>query len=376
MKLSICFFDSALAFDVATPFHQPLGGSQSSLSYLAIELARRGHRVTVLSRLARPRTVYGVECLNVAALTTGLAQARNFDAVIVRNASASHRGVRQYVPRGTPLVLWNGHAPDQPSMQDLADHAKARDWDRIVCVSDWLRAAMIETFRLEPRQLTTIRNAIGPRFENMFVDASDLAAAKAPEPVMAYTSTPFRGLASLLRMFRTLRNARPELRLEVYSDMSIYQQDEAAHPYKKLYAKARSLPGVKYFGAVSQTTLAQALRSAAILSYPSSFAETSCVSVLEALAAGLHVVTTRLGALPETCMGFADFVEPLAGPDDAERFVKLYGGKIVAAVDRRKRDPAAFAEQCFEQVQAVNRTCNWGLRASEWEAAIAGWRRL
>ena len=34
--------------------------------------------------------------------------------------------------------------------------------------------------------------------------------------------------------------------------------------------------------------------------YPSIFEETFCASALEALSAGLHVITTNFGALPET----------------------------------------------------------------------------
>src|SRR5262245_37864780 len=82
MKLSVCFCDDLFDFDVATPFEQPLGGTQSALCYLAVALARRGHRVTVLSRIATPRTVLGVECLNVSALTDGLTQSERFDCFV------------------------------------------------------------------------------------------------------------------------------------------------------------------------------------------------------------------------------------------------------------------------------------------------------
>ena len=50
------------------------------------------------------------------------------------------------------------------------------------------------------------------------------------------------------------------------------------------------------------------LKDVHIFSYPSIWIETSCISAIEAMAAGCEVVTTDLGALKETCLPFAKFV--------------------------------------------------------------------
>ena len=42
--------------------------------------------------------------------------------------------------------------------------------------------------------------------------------------------------------------------------------------------------------------------------YPSIFEETSCVSALEALASGVHVITNNYGALYETCAEWPVYV--------------------------------------------------------------------
>ena len=82
--------------------------------------------------------------------------------------------------------------------------------------------------------------------------------------------------------------------------------------YRPLYAQCLA-DGADYRGALGQARLAQELRGVAGLAYPSTFAETSCITVLEAMAAGAFIFTTRLGALPETTNGFGYLVD--AEPD-------------------------------------------------------------
>src|SRR4051812_42975789 len=102
-------------YDVATPYERPLGGSQSAACYLAEELARQGHRVTLLSGTPRPGRVRGVDCLNVQN-TDRAFLAQPLDAAVVVSGPAGLQ-LRPYLAAATPLVLWTGHAHDQPAIQ-------------------------------------------------------------------------------------------------------------------------------------------------------------------------------------------------------------------------------------------------------------------
>ena len=234
-------------------------------------------------------------------------------------------------------------------------------------------ACMIERFGFGAETLHVRRNGIGPVFEGLFTDAEDLLAAKAGPASIAYTSTPFRGLDVLLHAFEGTRERVPEARLEVFSSLEVYQVDAADDPCAELYADCRSAPGVRYRGSVPQPELAPALRGASHLAYPNTFPETSCISVLEALAAGLCVVTSRLGALPETCMGWGELVPPAGeGVEGLLEFSGAFAGALVAELERRAQDPEAFARERMQQVEEVNQNCVWSRRAEEWEEVLSG----
>jgi hypothetical protein len=53
--VDIVFMDAtAWPYDPDTPFQRPLGGSQSAACYLAPELVKLGHRVTLANRADEP----------------------------------------------------------------------------------------------------------------------------------------------------------------------------------------------------------------------------------------------------------------------------------------------------------------------------------
>src|SRR6185369_7057219 len=62
----------------------------------------------------------------------------------------------------------------------------------------------------------------------------------------------------------------------------------------------RTTPGVVMHGRVNQRELAEAMLGAGVWFYPTWFSETSCITAMEAQAAGLRCVCPRIAALAET----------------------------------------------------------------------------
>jgi glycosyltransferase involved in cell wall biosynthesis len=360
-------------YDVATPFARPLGGSQSAMSYLALALASRGEQVTTLTATSKPRQVGSIRCLRFEDIPAEVFAPS--DTIIVVNAGPADlgRAIREVIPRGKPLVLWTGHAPDQPAVVGLRDPEILAPWDRIVCVSDWQKRMFHERLHVPLERMEILRNGIAPAFQNMFATAEQLATAKQGPLRLTYTSTPFRGLAVLLACFPAIYKRHPDCQLDVYSSMLVYDQPAAGDPYQKLYDQCRATPGINYRGSISQPELAKELAPVSLLAYPSTFAETSCIAVMEAMAAGLLIVTSDLGALAETTGGHARLVPPAGGERTQEQFAIDYAKVLDQALTDLKADPAGFAQRMIEQSRAVNATGSYAVRASEWLAAAARW---
>jgi glycosyltransferase involved in cell wall biosynthesis len=365
--VNIAFFDAInWDYDVATPFERPLGGSQSALCYLAADLAARGHSVSLYSATTRPRITRGVECHSHNEISQ--AAFRHCDVVIVLNGPADMCfKLRPHLPAQCPLVLWTQCYHDQPAMAPLERAAVRNAWDMIVCVSQWHAAEMHSRFGLDPRRVAVLRNAVAPAFVNLFPDAASLARAKSAGPVLAYTSTPYRGLDLLTSIFPSIRQLNPDIRARIYSSLKVYGHDDSNDPFNDLYALCRRTPGMEYYGSLLQSQLAEALKPALVLAYTNTFAETSCIAAMEAMAAGLLVVTSDLGALAETTMEMGVLVPSLRTADDVPIYARRYTQQLMATFDEVANHPDRYWQARWEQVQIMSTRFTWPVRAEEWE---------
>jgi tetratricopeptide (TPR) repeat protein len=354
---------SPIDFRVHTAYERPLGGSESALCYLAEALADAGHDIFVLNSAAAPAVSRGVACLPLT--PASLQDLPAVDVFVVQNLAGRGRELRPILGPKTRLLLWTGHAHDQPAVQDLRHPAERDAYDAIAFVSDWQRQQFIARFDLDPDRTVVLRNGICPAFANLFPEGEEILARKTRPPVLVYTSTPYRGLDLLLDAFPLIRREVPDVTLKVFSSMQVY--GPAAHNeddrFAPLYRRSKETEGVAYIGSVPQPRLATELRSAAILAYPNTFAETSCIAVLEAMAAGCRIVTSARAALPETTAGFATLV----AVEDSQTYVPRF---VTATVDALREladtDTAALEDRLRRQVDHVNDRCTWKQLAQQW----------
>jgi len=231
---------------------------------------------------------------------------RRIDNSVLDNVSIFNYPAYADVTKKT--IYWNQLSYDQQAVMFLKEAGSIDVIDHFVFVSHWQSEIFRKTFNIPGYKTSVIKNAS--------IGVSKRKSGKRDKLKICYTSTPWRGLDILLGAWELLNPRNCEL--HIFSDTKIYGTDFANNEeskYQYLYDKAKSLNGVVYRGTISNEELRNELGEFDILAYPSTFEETSCISVIDALSAGLRVVCSNLGALPETTEGWARMYPYLANPE-------------------------------------------------------------
>ena len=258
-----------------------------------------------------------------------------------------------YADFNKPTIYWNQLSYDQDAIQFLKEPEWIDKIDRFVFVSHWQAERFRQMFNI-PGYKTAV-------FKNACIGVTPRRHGVKDTVRLCYTSTPWRGLEVLLEAWEILKPKNAEL--HVFSSCKIYGEEfgKTDSQYKHLYDKCNELPGVVYRGSIANEDLRNELHEFDILAYPNTFEETSCIAVIEALCAGLRVVTSNLGALPETTEGWARMYPYLANPNvHAEAFAKILGEEIELIRENK------LQEHLTDQINIYNKKWSWDYRITEW----------
>ena len=270
-----------------TPKERGIGGSETACIEIAKRFAAEGWRTWVFNRCG---------------LQEGM------------HDGVGYMDYRRWRPsdKSDLLVSWR-----QPgvSMEDLGAQEKwlwlhnlyvgrmnketAVGWDRIFGVSQWHADAMQRVFPF----VTDTQAGYLPNGINL--ERFDVEGIERNPYKLVWMSSPDRGLKPLLQMWPEIykRNSLAELHI-FYGweniDYEIRRGDKRLYDLKRDILGNGIQPGIQWRGRVDQDTLARELLSAQMWAYPAYFQEEFCIAALEAMAAGLFIVTSDMGALPDT----------------------------------------------------------------------------
>ena len=265
----------------------------------------------------------------------------------------------QIIKNSKKDVLWCHLNTDNENVQGLLNEHIKYQFDYFIFISHDQCNKFISKFNIQRSKCTVIKNAIE---EIPYIKKLNNGKIK-----LVYTSMPWRGLEVLLDAVEKLN--RNDFTLDVYSSLEIYGKEyhnSNIHQYQKLFDRAKNQKNVIYHGYKPNFVVKDAVNMAHIFSYPNIFEETSCISAIEAGAAGCRIITTNYGALPETCAEFAEYVQI---NDNLGELAYNYA----IALDETLDNYWSKENQEFIDLQRkyFNNKYSWNKRKEEWNKFFA-----
>lgn len=390
-----------------------VGGQGVYLSQAARALARRGHRVDILSGPPYPEVPEGVRLIEVPSLdlynqphhghralrwrhlaswadaseyfghlagrfmepytfarrAAKLLRARTADYDLVLDNQCIAHGLLAIERAGLPVVGVIHHPIRRDLELALAAEPKwgmrllVRQWygflkmqehvaprlRQVITVSEAARADIMACLRIAPERITAIPLGID---RDAF--RPDPAVPRRSNRILTTASAdaPLKGLVHLIRAFARLAPARPDLELMVIGKL----KPEGATA--KLLAELGLGERIRFVSGLSLDQMVQAYREATICVSPSLY-EGFGLPAAEAMCCAAPVVVTDGGALPEV-VGDAGVVVPRA--DDA-----ALAEAIAALLDDPDRRSALGAAAAARAAEAFD----WDRVAQAYEAVFA-----
>ena len=341
-----------------------LGGSETAVVELGRRLAGLGHRVRVFGDLvphgggaSLEGTFEGVEYLhydkfkNVACDV--FISSRRPEAIDAQGLQA----------RCTVLWVHDVHCGDQLTPE------RAERFDLIWTLSEWHRGYLISKYPfldLKSARVLGFENTAGKvRVTRNGIDLQRFDKAIARDAHRAvYSSSPDRGLQVALETWPAIRARVPDAELHVFYGFNNWEPfaDEAQ---RKVIAHLKKLlvetEGVHYHGRKPQDTLAEEFLKSGVWTYPTWFHETSCITAMEAQAAGLRIVTSPVAALNET-VGHRGIMIPgnWLSPAYKEKFANAVVDAMLKEGVEDRQALALYAREHF----------GWDGLAKDWESTL------
>jgi len=287
MKISI-LAHSCLPFHDGTLAFSPLGGTETGAIHFARQLKYAGHDVLVFTNINN-------QIGNYHPIRDISQYAVDSDIIIsVRDYKAC-----SVFPNVKLRMFWTGDSYDQPFNVGMGDKRAARNIDLFLAVSEWHKQTLCEASGFPLEKSWVIRNGINL---SLFQDNTIQKNRKR----LIYSSMPYRGFVFTPELYSRLLQIHPDIEFHAFTGFGVVnnlKNDQQIQELEYALEKLRPMPGFHYHGNVKQDQLAKEFLKSGILFYPNTFEETSCITAIEAMAAGCVPITSSFGALPETING-------------------------------------------------------------------------
>ena len=234
----------------------------------------------------------------------------------------------------------------------IPKHKKLR---KVICLSEWHKSYFQNCFPI----LSDITDFYYYGIDITKFKTSNISKNNISEPInFIYSSFPNRGLSVLLKMWNKIKQNIPNALLHIFSDVNgswVNQNYPVELNEIKKYLEENNQNGIVYHGWVSKDKLANAWKQADVWFYPCKFAETFCLTAVEAAISKTLVISNDLAALQNT-VGDRGVVIP--GDVTTEDWQEQALQQIIHILS-----PQGFQKRN----ELVNKNYNWALKHS-WQA--------
>jgi len=393
----IAFIDNG-DWDYTTIQKKPIGGTQSAMLYLSTHISSNAIVMVFtnsdeLKKTGIPQQVK--ENLYYSPLSLATLDTFNPDYVVCQGMIDDE--LYEYVNTNKKkLIIWTQHDINVTFIKKIYPQGVLK-WNvhKYLFVSKWQRDRYIQKFHIPKSKCAVIQNGISDKIQLPLVLPSK-------KKELIYISSPYRGLLIAYPLFKAMKQYLPDITFKVFScfnrdfnndyntkefaphtleTLESIMTNEYNRYYRSLYTQLIQQEGVEFYGSVPQDVLFEHMKTAMVLFYPNTYAETCCTSILECMAHRCSVVTSELGALPETCSGYARLFNPLIdvlddnystdnaviNPIKVEEISKKYMEKLVENTIEVLTNYESVNNQrrLDEQEEYIKAKCTWKTKANE-----------
>lgn len=237
------------------------------------------------------------------------------------------------------------------------------NYHKIIFISHHQMEEWIKKYNIPRSHCMVIKYALNP---------IDIQNKPEDKIVLFHQCSPQRGLSLLVDVFEKLCEEYNNLELKVHSSWEIYNEKDnnflkifrdkqKEYENSDLYHRLEKHPKIHNIGYLPNNELRKSLSSSHIFSYPNIMVETFCLSLLEAMSAGLLCVHPNYGCLPETASNWTMMYPYHENIIQHKKIFYCELKKAIEIVNTKQTQ-----EHLKKQKEYVDYLFNWERRTKEW----------
>lgn len=251
-------------------------------------------------------------------------------------------------------IFWAHDLPGDPESEFLGTQHGKDKFHRFVFVSNWQMQGYIDRYNIPPSKCVVLRN---------FIDPIDDVEKPTDKINLIYHTTPHRGLNILSSVFDKLCEKYDNIHLDVYSSFALYGWDVRDQDFKNVFDTLERNPRITNHGTQTNDVIREALQKSHIFAYPTTWKETSCLCLIEAMSAKNICVHSNHGGIFETASHWTNMYQ-------YHEDMQAHAGAFYNMLDLTIENYEQMKVNASPTKVYADTFYSWKNRKSEWEALI------